>query len=113
MIEGPNDTNPNEFVDFEAEEEARKVVEVERLEEIREHILRTFESPSGKFVLGWLYDLVRMGKSTFVPGQPDVSAFNEGKRWVLLQIMGQMQIDDEEIFRRARGVSQQLERHEP
>jgi hypothetical protein len=76
---------------------------------IHENVLTTFGSPQGEFTLSWLYDLVRMGKSTFVPGAPDQTAFNEGKRWVVLQIMGQMRIDDEELFRRARRVTRQLE----
>ena len=90
-----------------------KAEEYQRRDLIHENVLRTFESEGGKFTLAWLYDICRMGNSTFVSGYPDQSAFNEGKRWVLLQIMGQMRIDDEELFRRARNVTRILEKESP
>ena len=76
---------------------------------IHENVLTTFSSPQGEFVLAWLYDLVRMGRTSFIAGQSDQTAFNEGRRSVLLEIQGQMRLDDEELFRRARRVTQQLE----
>ncbi len=100
--------DPREFTHFDDYEVDSE--EYTRLKEIHENALTTFSSPQGSFILAWLYEIVRMGKTTFVPGYPDMSAFNEGKRWVLLRIMQEMHIDDEELFRRAKGVTHNLER---
>lgn len=98
--------DPNEFITYDPEQQS----EYERLDLIHENVLRCFDSPAGEFVLAWLYDLTKMGQSSFVRGSPDQSAFNEGKRWVILQIQGQMRIDDNELFRRARNVTRRLEK---
>jgi len=70
---------------------------------IRGDFLSCFGTPAGESVLAYLYDFCRGGMPTFIPGQPDLSAYNEGKRRVLLQIMGYLQMDDEELFRIARS----------
>lgn len=76
---------------------------------IHENVITCFNTPQGEFVLSWLYDRVRAGKTSFVAGSPDQTAYNEGRRSVLLEIQQQMRLDDEELFQRARRTSRQLE----
>jgi len=100
--------------DFDIDEEEEKTRAVEeafvRNQVIHENVLTTFSSPQGEFTLAWLYEITKLGKTTFVAGQADTTAFNEGRRSVILEIQGQMRIDDEELFRRARGVTRALEK---
>ena len=95
--------------DFVSYEEAVKI-DSERTKEIHENVLACFESPQGEFVLAWLYDSLRMGRSTFIRGAPDQSAYLEGRRSVLLEIMSYLRLDDDELHRRARRVSRRIER---
>lgn len=93
------------------DEDEYRATDNKRLEEIRANIHVTFTgSPQGEFTLAWLYDIVAMGKTSFVPGQADFTAYKEGRRSVLLDIMGVLKINEEEIFRRARAVTRNLEK---
>ena len=95
---------------FSAEEQAGDPDAPNREERLRDNVVATFTSPAGRIALAWLYERVKMGEPTFVAGQPDVSAYREGRRSVLLEIMAMMELDDQEILRRAKHVTTQLER---
>ena len=54
----------------------------------------TFSSDHGKRVLKDLYRFCGMGQPSFVPGAPDETAFNEGKRRVFLRLAALLELDD-------------------
>lgn len=59
----------------------------------------TFAGPAGRRTLSDLYRFCGMGSPSFVPGRPDETAFNEGRRRVFLRIAGMLELDDETIRR--------------
>ena len=75
---------------------------------LRGAFMTCFSTPQGQDVLNYLYDFCRAGLPTYVSGDPHQSSFNEGKRRVLLQIMGFIHMDDEELFQRARNASRAI-----
>ena len=75
---------------------------------LRGAFMTCFATPQGEDVLNYLYDFCRAGLPTYVPGDTPQSAFNEGKRRVLLQIMGFIHMDDEELFQRARNAARAI-----
>ena len=56
-----------------------------------------FESPEGKRVLKDLMAFCHYRDSTFVPNDVGMSAFNEGKRRVLLRVISLMNIPEERL----------------
>ena len=68
-----------------------------------------FSSPQGELVLAYLYDFCRLGLSTYQPGDSHQTAFNEGKRRVMLQIMGFIELDQQELFSKADKYAQSRE----
>jgi len=104
------ENDPAEFITYDDDDDEGRSAAYERLELIHENVLRCFDNPAGEFVLAWLYDEIKMGATSFVRGYPDQTAFNEGKRWVLLRIQQELRMDDNELFRRARKVTRQLEK---
>ena len=57
----------------------------------------TFRSDHGKRVLSDLYRFCNMGKPSFVPGSPDETAFNEGKRRVFLRVAALLELNDDQV----------------
>ena len=53
----------------------------------------TFATPSGEKVLEDLSRQLYLTSSTFVDNNPYGSAFNEGKRWVILHITKMLSLD--------------------
>ncbi len=56
---------------------------------------RLFEMPDGKVVLGDLLSRFHGISSTFVEGSPDLSAFREGERNVILYILSRLYGNEE------------------
>jgi hypothetical protein len=84
-----------------------KVVE-QRAEEIdarRSDFQRCFDTPAGEKVLAYLYESCSFHNTTFVSGSPDHTAYNEGRRSVMLEIMGYLVMDDESLFQLARSYA--------
>lgn len=48
---------------------------------------RLFESEDGRLVLAHLAKVGNISDCSFVPGSPDVTAFNEGRRHLVLSIL--------------------------
>jgi len=74
-------------------------------ESLRSAFATTFATPQGEMVLAYLYDFCRIGLPTYESGDSHQTAFNEGKRRVMLQIMGFIELEHEDLFRRARGFA--------
>jgi hypothetical protein len=55
--------------------------------------LNVFNGPQGGRVLNYLTMFCLKKGSTFIPGQPDQSAFNEGARSVILEIDHWLELD--------------------
>ena len=58
-----------------------------------------FGGPAGRRTLADLYRFCGMGSPSFVPGRPDETAFNEGRRRVFLRIAGLLELDEDTIRR--------------
>lgn len=58
-----------------------------------------FAGPAGKRTLADLYRFCGMGSPSFVPGRPDETAFNEGRRRVFLRIAAMLELDEDTIRR--------------
>jgi len=58
-----------------------------------------FTGPAGKRALADLYRFCGMGSPSFVPGRPDETAFNEGRRRVFLRIAAMLELDEDTIRR--------------
>lgn len=54
---------------------------------------RTFKTESGRRVLRHLMKMYFMNGSTFVPGDPYGTAFNEGARGVIVTLLQKMKVD--------------------
>ncbi|GEM_PF-5775705 len=67
-----------------------------------------FEGLEGRRVLADLYCFCGMASPSFVPGRPDETAFNEGKRRVFLRIAGFMELDDERIRTMAGDTGEEI-----
>jgi len=52
-----------------------------------------FKGEMGKIVMNDLKEWCHVNKTSIVPGQPDISAFNEGKRFIFLRICSMAKID--------------------
>ena len=61
-----------------------------------------FNTPSGRLVLHDILRATHVFKSSFKPGQPDVSNFQEGERNVALRILAFLGIDDQKIYELAK-----------
>ncbi len=64
-----------------------------------------FGSDEGKEVLEDLGRYCGVEKSSFVVGQPDAVAFNEGKRLVYLHIVALMRESDESVQRAQEAMT--------
>lgn len=69
---------------------------------------KVFETPEGKEALKFISEECGMFRSSFVPGDPSHTAFNEGKRQVFNHIMGILN-QDPELVRKAIQVEQNRE----
>ncbi len=91
---------------FEPEEQIPKdqAAEVER-DLLQSAFLTTLgnDSPAANRVLKYLAGYCRQVSGTFVAGQPDTSAFYEGRRDVFLKILQFLEMDDRELLARARN----------
>lgn len=58
----------------------------------------TFGSKSGKLVLADLMKLCQMSRTSFAPGHPDTTAFNEGKRFMFLEIVSRTGLQPEDVI---------------
>lgn len=74
----------------------RNAVRTER-KELHQAYRNVFSSPQGQAVLKDLYENCQMDSPTFVMGQPDASAWNEGRRSVFLFITKRMGTDPQEL----------------
>lgn len=63
----------------------------------------TFAGPAGRRTLADLYRFCGMGSPSFVPGRPDETAFNEGRRRVFLRIAGFLELDEDRIRKLIAG----------
>jgi hypothetical protein len=54
--------------------------------EISSLLHAVLDTPGGIKVIEWLSELCMEHETTFVPGQPDVSAYNEGRRFPILRL---------------------------
>ena len=61
----------------------------------------TFESETGKFVLGDLFHLCHAGRSTY-EGDKESILINEGKRQVWLHITSMLNMDDSDLIQLAQ-----------
>jgi hypothetical protein len=61
----------------------------------------------GEIVLADLIALCKPYDSVLVPGQPDVTGVNEGKRLVFLHLTAQMNLTDDEMRRMVSNYAQE------
>lgn len=59
-----------------------------------------FKGEMGKIVMKDLKDFCHVEMPVLVPGQPDATAFNDGKRFVYLRICKMAKIDLDKILQR-------------
>jgi len=65
---------------------------------LRDAYVAAFSGPAGEAVLADLLKFCNAGGTSFVPGAPDATAFEEGKRRVALRIAGYLNMTDEKIL---------------
>lgn len=58
-----------------------------------------FSGPAGRRALADLYRFCGMASPSFVPGRPDETAFNEGRRRVFLRIASFLELDEDTLRR--------------
>ena len=58
-----------------------------------------FAGAAGRRTLADLYRFCGMGSPSFVPGRPDETAFNEGRRRVFLRIAAMLELDEDTLRR--------------
>lgn len=66
------------------EEEAKRAEQAALLMEAYRSV---FSTPQGELVLSHLAKIGHVADTTFVQGAPDISAFNEGRRHLVLSII--------------------------
>jgi hypothetical protein len=54
---------------------------------------RVFDSPEGKNVLAYLMKTADFMRTTYVPNDPYGTAFNEGRRAIVIDIVNRLKID--------------------
>lgn len=64
---------------------------------LKSNIHATFESPQGKEVMTFLEQSCGWYQSCLVPGNPDLTLINDGKRQVLATIKTIMRLDADQI----------------
>jgi len=86
------------------------------LARLRDRILRrnvdyrqVFTGPIGETVRDDLFRLGHIGRPTYVPGDPAATAFNEGKRFMVLHIATILNLSDEQILAAAQSPQERLE----
>ena len=93
---------------FTPEEQSAAVAEADKAidaqERLRDDFVATFNTPAGERVFEHLYVSCRQNKPTYSKGQ-DVThtAYLEGRRSVVLEIMAFLTLDDMTIIDRARN----------
>jgi len=69
-------------------------------------IKTTFESPSGRDVLDFLAAYCRQVSPSYVQGDPMQTAYNEGRRSVILKLMNYLHMDDRTMIEESRRLAQ-------
>jgi hypothetical protein len=59
-----------------------------------------FKGDMGKIVMDDLKEWCCVNKTSLVPGQPDVTAFNEGKRFIFTRICSMAKLNLDRILQR-------------
>lgn len=70
---------------------------LKRTKEVIVALKRLSLSKDGEYILGYLLDICGYNKSSFVPGNPEHSAFLEGKRMVILEVLDLIKMDQVRI----------------
>lgn len=101
-----DNTHPRLEAAFDASDpvqvEKRKI-EAARQEKLqREALIVLLENPAGRHWIFGLLDSCGMFATTFVPGQPDSTSYNEGRRSVALQIWVDLERAAPEMLIQAR-----------
>jgi hypothetical protein len=68
---------------------------------LRDAYTQAFAGAAGKLVLADLMAFGHVGSPVHVPGDPLTTAFNDGKRRMVLRIQKFLHMDDAELMRRA------------
>ena len=79
--------------------------QLDKIEQLQRDYNFTFSTPEGKRVLKHLFGLCFVLSDTFVPGKPDQSAYNQGRRAVFMEIERLCNMDISELrrLRKERG----------
>ena len=68
---------------------------LDNLKSRRQDYKATFESPTGQEVLKDLMKFAKFCDTSYVPGDPTTTAYNEGMRRIILRILSIMEKDPE------------------
>lgn len=66
---------------------------------------------AGRAVLADLFSFCSMDKSTFFPGDPYLTAYNEGARRVFLRILGMLRMDVKDIEELMKQMKEREREH--
>ena len=88
------------------ESEAAAAANFQQVEELRAAFQQTFESDSGKRVLVFLKHFCGQTRASYIKGDPGETAYLEGRRSVVLQLMKYLLLDDEDMIRMAADRAQ-------
>lgn len=93
----------SEALGFEEEEAAREAAGIVSTEDLQADFMATFvSSPSGQRVLIFLANYCHQVRPTYTRGEPEHTAFLEGRRNVLLKIMEYVHMDDAKLIQLAQ-----------
>lgn len=71
-----------------------------------------FETPAGRQVLADLLEFAPVYRRAFEPGFPDVSAYHEGQRVIVLHILRMAGLSHAEVEQMAQQMESEQEQHE-
>lgn len=60
-----------------------------------------FKGPLGKLIMQDLKEWCHVNKTSYSPTNPEITAFNEGKRFIFLRICSMAKIDLDKIMRQS------------
>lgn len=86
---------------FRSERQTREEAAKERAETLRAY-QAVFAGPVGQLVLADILTRAGLVGSSFVPGDPCATAFNEGKRRIGLEIIESLNVNPDNVLRMLR-----------
>ena len=85
--------------DLDSDRFARRIAFVKRTKNLHENYKAVFDTPQGQVVIKHLMKIGHVFEPSFTSGDPNITAFKEGQRHIVLSILRFLAKDQKELER--------------